>query len=410
MNKKISNSISQFVRKTLSTISSSVTLKRRFSTISENMVFKLAEMAYLLSTCREEGKYIECRLALLTAINTVKITTGHFIRLSVPLSFDINILTKFAMTCNTKYTYVCIQQRAMDGEFEVIGYYVFNNEYERVSYLELNRGSIGEPFFNIRIKEPGMIASCIGPIEICQLKNGETYYSKPVVDLVAFGPFRSKLSQDALRIMDLAEESAGGVFCLSKNTCYDLAISLILDKMINLNHGGTLIIIGNDDLTSDNLKIKYSFESNKLLKSTVQEWQNNAVSSKKEDEIIVDGYREVEAVCSFVAQLSAVDGALVIRRNLELVGFGAEINTRERKDELQFFDIDLRRGGDFSEKGTRHRSACRYCYSNPNAVVFVVSQDGYLTGMTYYEGTVEYLKIGKRKVKKVIVSKQLSEF
>jgi len=35
--------------------------------------------------------------------------------------------------------------------------------------------------------------------------------------------------------------------------------------------------------------------------------------------------RDVARAADFVASLAAVDGAVVIRRNLEIIGFGAEI-------------------------------------------------------------------------------------
>jgi hypothetical protein len=83
---------------------------------------------------------------------------------------------------------------------------------------------------------------------------------------------------------------------------------------------------------------------------------------------------------NFVGSLSAVDGALVMTDRFVLLGFGAEILSQCPSLQTVFLATDP--GGKVTKPlpiesyGTRHRSAFRFAFNNPSALVFVVSQDG----------------------------------
>lgn len=82
----------------------------------------------------------------------------------------------------------------------------------------------------------------------------------------------------------------------------------------------------------------------------------------------------------FLACLSAVDGAVVMRQPLELLGFGAEISgqlpaVRKVARALNASATRTRVESTLNV-GTRHRSAYRICQAVPGAVAVVVSQDG----------------------------------
>jgi hypothetical protein len=84
---------------------------------------------------------------------------------------------------------------------------------------------------------------------------------------------------------------------------------------------------------------------------------------------------------------SAVDGCVVLSRDLRLLGFGAEILTKDADlpgDRRLLFDVDSQDNLSLEralEKvgGTRHRSAMRLCMKIAGALAVVVSQDGDLT-------------------------------
>lgn len=82
---------------------------------------------------------------------------------------------------------------------------------------------------------------------------------------------------------------------------------------------------------------------------------------------------KISDALSFVAGLSAVDGAVLMTDRFRILGFGAEI--RVPSQDLKYVKDNgrLRSIADF---GTRHRSAFRFCHAYPKALAFIVSSDG----------------------------------
>jgi DNA integrity scanning protein DisA with diadenylate cyclase activity len=82
----------------------------------------------------------------------------------------------------------------------------------------------------------------------------------------------------------------------------------------------------------------------------------------------------------FALSISAVDGAVVVTKKFEIIGFGAEIISdmsvhgivRIVKDPMgkSFEEIHT------TEFGMRHRSAMRFCSLSRDSLCFVMSQDG----------------------------------
>lgn len=92
---------------------------------------------------------------------------------------------------------------------------------------------------------------------------------------------------------------------------------------------------------------------------------------------------EAERVTQELGALTAIDGALVIDRNLALRAFGVVLPVgrptamAEASDHegLQVRPIDL------SSRGTRHRAAATYAGEHPGTIVFVASEDGQISCM-----------------------------
>ena len=87
----------------------------------------------------------------------------------------------------------------------------------------------------------------------------------------------------------------------------------------------------------------------------------------------------VRNAASMLANLSAVDGCVVLDRRLRVLGFGGII-TQHASPRLPLRHWP-REGDSFTAPscrhlGTRHRSACGLCCQHPYAFAFVVSQDG----------------------------------
>jgi DNA integrity scanning protein DisA with diadenylate cyclase activity len=95
-----------------------------------------------------------------------------------------------------------------------------------------------------------------------------------------------------------------------------------------------------------------------------------------------------------IAGLAAADGAVVMGKDNELLGFGGMISGRLLDVERVARALDLE-GNEVAEEevgdvGARHRSAYRLCGALPGAVAIVVSQDGGVRFVSQRGGRVTY--------------------
>jgi hypothetical protein len=108
-----------------------------------------------------------------------------------------------------------------------------------------------------------------------------------------------------------------------------------------------------------------------------------ATSLQSEMQDVEDGLRDA---LDTVARLTAVDGAVMINRKLELIGFGAVVRFGQTAP-YKVFRCDDRRATQrkqiaIESNGTRHRSAFEFCFRNQPSVAIVVSQDGGIKTVT----------------------------
>jgi hypothetical protein len=96
----------------------------------------------------------------------------------------------------------------------------------------------------------------------------------------------------------------------------------------------------------------------------------------------------------FVANLTAIDGAVVMTKGYEVLGFGAEIHCSHHEVTTVARAIDLEAENfqleSIHQVGTRHRSVYRFCNAIHDAVGQVISQDGTVRFVTWQNNLVTY--------------------
>jgi len=91
-----------------------------------------------------------------------------------------------------------------------------------------------------------------------------------------------------------------------------------------------------------------------------------------------------------VASLARVDGALVITKDLGVLGFGAKISTEPdiAKEVCIFRSVPVEQRASLSPVetigGARHQSAARFIAQNHEAVALVISQDNHMKIMHWW--------------------------
>jgi hypothetical protein len=124
---------------------------------------------------------------------------------------------------------------------------------------------------------------------------------------------------------------------------------------------------------------------------TVVGWQEYTASS---DEKLAALDEAIYEMAYLIAGCAEVDGAVVLTKRFELLGFGGEISGALANVPTVREAHDLE-GTRFAEEstesvGTRHRSTYRLCQAIPEAIAVVVSQDGAVRFVKSIDGTVTY--------------------
>lgn len=158
------------------------------------------------------------------------------------------------------------------------------------------------------------------------------------------------------------------------------AVSSALATALELRHGGTVVITDYKDdqggyarpgFQASHLPLAHLARLDRPLD------ESNTFSLRKADAVL--------HAAKMLAHLTAVDGAVVLDRSLELRRFGAvfahaEIaecrrippaaTTQDAIDDWGKLEIY-----DLSKKGTRHQSAAAFCAKHAGTIAFVISQD-----------------------------------
>jgi hypothetical protein len=95
-----------------------------------------------------------------------------------------------------------------------------------------------------------------------------------------------------------------------------------------------------------------------------------------------------------LANLTAIDGALVLDKRFDVLGFGAEVSAELPTPERVWRAVDTeglnRQPEEIENVGTRHRAAYRFVNDHPDGLAIVVSQDGGVSFVANREGQVVF--------------------
>ncbi len=194
----------------------------------------------------------------------------------------------------------------------------------------------------------------------------------------------------------------------------------VISVMRSARHGGTLIFVPaalTEEISAENRYVatKYGFSEgeprsrlrtlvvramNVLAETHGREaseepkpvgWAEYEVSS---DEQLAKLEEAIFEVAHLIAALSAVDGAVMITKRFELLGFGVEISGKlpEVRTVARALDVEGERTVQESIEGvgTRHRSVYRLCSELKEAVAVVISQDGGARFVKWKDGALTY--------------------
>lgn len=198
---------------------------------------------------------------------------------------------------------------------------------------------------------------------------------------------------------------------------YMTTLKRLLTYFVDQGHGGILILLPSQDESLSRLwplaLVKYRcadynlwecmrrglelrqrwIESGVRIASETSCTRNEIIERSRLRTALDEQEYQLTDRLHLVAALSGVDGALLLSDELRVLGFGAELRSQievgfvyQALDAAATQRLTVRP----DSFGTRHRSAFRLCAQLPDAVAFVLSQDGGMRAVKSVEGEVVY--------------------
>ena len=179
-------------------------------------------------------------------------------------------------------------------------------------------------------------------------------------------------------------------------------------------HGGLLLFADTELLEACQatgkgpLKLKYSFREGEARRryGSLLLRLFEALAKHGEGEIDLQRFLAAETkdvigiensifeLSRLVSGLAAVDGAVVMNKRFELIGFGAEVSGELPYPDIveQALDVEgeRRSAEPANAVGTRHRAAYRFLTAHPAGLAIVVSMDGIVRFVANIEGKIVY--------------------
>ncbi len=316
--------------------------------------------------------------------------------------FEIREIRRLAVAADVEASAIWVQFSERSGEpMSIHGLLNFGSSWANARRaLAYHYDSLPEALL-VRVEGPGQVTVYQGNYSIASLQAGCLQAMLPIADLLGAYPL-FKEGQDILR-NEIIPPEYGTLLGLHDFEwfAYVNTILAIVNSVKLGGHGGSLIFAGMDCglVESEFVKIKYRLAPHldhlrehfvdsvnmynqfggKLLPKYAED-EDSQQERLMTESMLKDTQRTLSETCSFVGRLSGTDGALILRTDLSVEGFGAEIlldkampvKVYEVKEPLEKQESER----DSEQFGMRHRSAMRLCAAVSDLVIFVISQDG----------------------------------
>jgi sensor domain DACNV-containing protein len=378
-------------------------------------------ICYQATLLREEGRPVTFRLSL-SEPDAFAPTAGppaglHRLVFMRPLPLDQHELRRLAPA--VVFSRSLIGATAAGGEARIWGVI-----HSGPQWLQSVRGGRETeqtipPVLIVAATGPGRLLVTAGALTLAELRNGTL--SGGNVDVFEAQWLRERLSDVGRRTRAAHRrdrERPGESRAVIHSTFGAVLAGHVLRRIVATiraaQHGGTLIIVPSRrvaELLLDGcyMRVKYGFTDEEPRRRILTLMGHIMNELAKDEAGKVVGWSTYEAspsqqlsqmdealfeVAHLVADLTRVDGAVIMTDCLEVLGFGVEIagELPEVRRVARAHDLEgIEREWVRTDRvGTRHGSAYRLCRAVRDALALVVSQDGGLRFIRWHDDGVTY--------------------
>lgn len=373
---------------------------------------KIIETIYYASQKKEEGVPIKVKVSLIEGetINKESVAYEHIcFFFDKKMMFSTETLIKLAPSFDHLASSIIVSPNDLSNELAIVGV-VGCSKRGRNRLESLAEYSSPPDVFTVTAKESGYLIISRGGSIICHFKDGEFYPPIPT-------PFHSGAMGGYMhQIIKSHPEFAN--FQNSYWHYYVDSLTLLLKESQHRGHGGTIIWLPQESICiaqkfiDPKYSIQFEFHPQLNYLKELLQWEDEndkmyAILQKSESVkseysnhlntttiLTLRTKRKLKDYIDFLAQLTCIDGALIMTDRLQPLSFGSTLNAPKWKGEVltgpdvlynQLSPVDM------TKKGHRHNSALDFVGSCPKSVAFVISQDGLISGMTRHNDEIIYL-------------------
>jgi DisA bacterial checkpoint controller nucleotide-binding len=391
----------------------------------EDALTSFLSEAYQASLLREEDRAVVCRLIL---VNPGELGDDggppnglHVLRFQEERPMHEQEIRRLSPTATFYRSLIGVRWDSQQG-FLIWG--IVNSGLRWINQTDGGRlrGPVVPNCLIIHIRGPGTLVALRGQHRTATLLNGKLQdYGFNIFEASWLSHLQERFSKWVLHECFKGQPHPGATVerdfprVLAQNV-----MRRVISQVRRARHGGMMILIADlnwDKLVSANGPIspKYWVEDGKarrryreLLFTVVRtlsvvggELGLPTVGWEQYQQIRDDRLAELDEsvfeCAHLLADLMAVDGALVLTAARDIIGFGAEIHIPTHQNEVVYRALDVE--GEKSvpvradESGTRHRAAYRLTRDYPECMVTVVSQDGSVRYVGNRSGKVTFWDI-----------------
>jgi DisA bacterial checkpoint controller nucleotide-binding len=378
-------------------------------------------MAYQASLLREEGRPVECRIALLGSqhLEVDRLANVGFqpVRFAKRRKFAEQEVRRLAPATGFYRSMIAVEWSHRYG-FEISGM-IHTGAWSRDLTVAVD--SINRPipdWLIIHVRGPGNLVVHRASERLVTLLNGR-------VEGHGFDLFASSWFLERYRTVgegfngEITPDLAYQVV-IREDLAEQIGIAFmrrVIREIRNSRHGGTIVfaprsLMGNILKPGGPLRAKYRIEEActaspfaVILEDVTRRLAQFAVAKGKTSagwQEYLAWYEEFPYTFSqrfvelalWLSDLTAVDGCLLLDHRFTLFGFGVEIQVPSFEDEMVYRALDIEAQDCVLESmesaGTRHRTAYRLCREYAECLAIVVSQDGAVKFVANHQDKVTY--------------------
>ena len=331
----------------------------------KDVLEEVCQVLLNVSCMREEGRFPSFRVCFIRPDSELLDTYiyAHVLLFEKPVNFTPRDLNKLAPALNPVMSYLILDTR--ERPFKALGVIAAYTAWEKIVTRELSSGNRLPRIPNILVSGPGELRACFGESSIMNYNAGRCIFFRT-------DTFTSTLVADQL----------GNGTSISENDRLRL-LYRVLWQVSNYGHGAAILIVPSAEACKEFIDLKYQLDSGFLF----NDGKTLSILSGKGRE------KEIITYADLIAKLTNVDGSVVLTKDLELLGFGAEIlidKMDSRLPDMCFIGYDNKEQTykTFKDHGMRHRAGYRFCNAVEDSVAFVISQDGMVEACTKHDGKV----------------------